>query len=128
MKRFFVSLVATLLCGLCLAQTVLDPYKEIRYCGPPKRDAGGEILRDSKVITAYRKVHKCPSTGKYTGACPDYALNHMVPLACGGCDAVWNMSWMRNDIKALEDRVERQIFAADPPIADTDACHFKVTP
>lgn len=129
MKRFLTAAAAALLCGLSLAQASPDPYKEIRYCGPPKRDpVTHEILRDPKVISSYRKIHVCPSTGKFTGACPDYSLNHVKPLACGGCDAVWNLTWMRNDIKKLQDRIERDIYALSPPVPDTPRCVFKISP
>lgn len=109
------------------AQT-LDPLKEYRYAGPPVRNVDGTIRRRADVIAAFRKVHRCPSTGRYTGACPNYAINHVYPLACGGADAVWNMVWMRNDIKAQVDRIERRISAAEPPIEDTAACKFQITP
>jgi len=131
MKRFILFILLALASLSLLAQSanMVDPYTEIRYCGPPKRNPiTGEILRDSKVISEYRKIHKCPSTGLYKGACPNYSLNHGTPLACGGCDAVWNLFWMRNDIKALQDRVERRIYALDPPIEDTAACKFQITP
>ena len=59
---------------------------ETRYCGPPRRDTNGSIIRRADVIYAYRKFHPCPSTGKLgMGACTDWALNHPVSLACGGC-------------------------------------------
>lgn len=106
-----------------------DPYRENRYCGPPPRDpVTGTIMRDWKVTYAYRKVHKCPSTGFFTGACPNYSLNHVKPLACGGCDAVWNLTWMRNDVKKLHDGYERKIFSLDPAIEDTAACEFQISP
>lgn len=128
-KRFLLTCTLALASVATIAQVGIDPYKEIRYCGPPKRDpVTHEILRDAKVISSYRKVHACPSTGKFTGACPDYALNHVKPLACGGCDAVWNLTWMRNDIKALQDRVERNIYALSPPVPDTPQCVMKLSP
>lgn len=75
------------------------PYTDCRYQGAPLRDASGAIDRDTGAITAYRKLHPCPSTGLLTGACPGWALNHNCPLACGCVDAVWNFNWVKNEYK-----------------------------
>ena len=95
---------------------------ETRYCGSPKRDANGTIIRRSAVVTAYWRQHVCPTTGLYKAPCPDYALNHILPLACGGCDSVSNLTAMRVDAKKIVDGYERKIFAANPPFPDTAAC------
>ena len=109
------------------AQT--GPLVETRYCGAPKRDASGDIIRRADVIAAYRKLHPCPSTGKLgKGACPDWALNHNVSLACGGCDSVSNLSFMRNDVKKIVDSYELKINASTPPQPDTARCVNKVLP
>ena len=121
---------------LCLpahaALLALDPNSaliETRYCGAPKRDFNGVIIRDPKVIYAFRKANWCPTTQKYgMGACPGWSLNHPVPLACGGCDAVSNLVWMRNDAKKIVDSYERKISASTPPQPDTAACVNKVLP
>lgn len=94
----------------------LSPYKDYAMTGqPPARNADGTIKRDSKVVSAYRKLYPCPSTGLYTGACPGWSLDHPRPLACGGADAVWNLTWMDNRIKKCaddfcKDRYERKIY------------------
>jgi hypothetical protein len=98
--------------------SVADPLKEYRQCGAPTRLADGSIRRRSDVITAYRKLHPCPSTGLFAGACPGWSLNHTVPLASGGCDAVVNLSWQPNSIKSCArpeciDRWERTYYG-DP--------------
>lgn len=73
-------------------QVAVDPaLVETRYCGPPKRNAKGIIIRRADVVRAYWAQHVCPTTGLYAAPCPDYALNHSIPLACGGCDTVSNM-------------------------------------
>lgn len=115
------------------AHAQLNPLEELRYCGPPVRLADGSIRRRADVLAAYRKRHPCPATQLFKGACPKWSLNHVVPLACGGCDAVWNLQWLPDDIKSSSnphavDRFERKINAATPPIPDTAACVNEVVP
>ena len=50
--------------------------------------------RDPKQKSAFRKNHPCPSTGKTSGACPGYEVDHRTPLACGGADSPSNMQWL----------------------------------
>lgn len=106
-----------------------EPWQliETRYCGTPERDANGEITRSTAVLNAFKRIHPCPSTGKTTGACPRWAMNHVIPRACGGCDSVNNIDWMATDIKTCKedwcrDRYERKIYDQVPSIPGTDAC------
>jgi hypothetical protein len=96
------------------AQTI-DPLKEYRYCGTVQREENGTISRSNRVINAYKKIHPCPSTGMSIGACPGWAIDHIIPLANGGCDSVVNMAWMPNQIKSCSsqyciDRWERKYY------------------
>lgn len=59
-----------------------------------KRDAHGKIDRDPRQKASFRKNHPCPSTGRTTGACPGYEVDHVKPLACGGADSAVNMQWL----------------------------------
>jgi hypothetical protein len=70
-----LSRVLVLACCLALAP-FLAPAKEYRSL---------EVKRE------FQRQHPCPSTGRATGACPGYIKDHIVPLACGGPDAVSNM-------------------------------------
>ena len=121
------------LLSFSLSAYALDPLQEVRYCGPPKRDASGTIIRSQQVLAAFQKIHPCPSTGNTKGACAGWAKNHTLPLACGGCDAVFNLAWMPVDIKSCAgphciDRFERKINAAYPPFPDTAACINTIVP
>jgi len=42
---------------------------------------------------AFTRANPCPSTGKTSGDCPGYVVDHRVPLACGGADKPTNMLW-----------------------------------
>lgn len=130
-RTYFLTLLLLLvmLVAGTAATAQTDPLVETRYCGAPRRDFNGVIIRDPKVIYAFRKENRCPPTEKYgMGACPGWALNHPMPLACGGCDAVSNLMWMRNDVKRIVDSYERKISASNPPQPDTPACVNKVIP
>jgi hypothetical protein len=99
----------------------LDPMVDYRFCGlPPRRDPDGSIHRSSTVRAAAQRAHPCPATGLPKGACPGWAIDHDWPLVAGGCDAVFNMTWMPLSIKSCartpggplcKDRYEELIFA-----------------
>jgi hypothetical protein len=58
-----------------------------------KRDAHGHIARSADAKHDFRKSHPCPSTGKTSGKCPGYVVDHVTPLKRGGADAPSNMQW-----------------------------------
>ena len=87
---------------------------ELRYCGHPLRGSDGTIKRSAAVIAQFKRIHPCPVDWKTSGACKGWAIDHVIPLACGGCDAVSNMQWLPNGIKSQavigKDRFERRIY------------------
>jgi hypothetical protein len=97
----------------------LDPYKDYAMTAtPPARNADGTTKRDPRVVREYRKLYACPSTHLFTGACPDWALDHTRPIDCGGVDAVWNLTWMHNSIKSAKgpftkDHYERRVYGGN---------------
>jgi len=64
--------------------------------------------RSLEVKHEFQRQHPCPSTGRPTGACPGYVKDHIVPLACGGPDAVPNMQWQTIEAAKVKDRCERR--------------------
>src|SRR5262245_49783610 len=64
--------------------------------------------RSSAVEHEFQKQHPCPATGSTEGACPGYVRDHIVPLACGGPDAVGNLQWQTLVQAKAKDKVERR--------------------
>jgi hypothetical protein len=68
-----------------------------------KRYKKGKIARSAKAKDAFRKRNPCPSTGKTSGACPGYTIDHIKPLKRGGADDPINMQWQtKADAKAKD--------------------------
>ena len=51
------------------------------------------IKRSEAAENAFKHDHPCPSTGRNSGSCPGYVIDHVHPLECGGADAPFNMQW-----------------------------------
>ena len=96
----------------------LDPLVDYRLSPLVLRDTDGKTLRSSQVIAAFKRQWACPSTGKHSGACPGWAIDHVIPLDCGALDVVWNMQWLPNEIKSAKgefskDHFERRIYGGN---------------
>lgn len=88
---------------------------DLRFCNSIVRDANGRIHRSSAVIAAFRRDHPCPSTGRITGPCKGWAVDHVIPLASCGCDTPFNLQWLPDSIKSCagsqcKDRWERRVY------------------
>lgn len=118
--HLFLMVAMVLIALAALAPLVATAQtQDIRYCGLPKRDASGAIARDLSVRAAFVRLHPCPSTGKTTGACPGWQVDHVIPLASCGCDSVSNMQWLPVEIKTApgdlaKDRWERRHYKCQP--------------
>ena len=104
-----LALLAAL--SLCAQAQDIDP----RFAGPPARDADGNISRSTRQRALFVRMHPCPANGNVTGACPGWAVDHPIPLACGGIDAPVNMQWLPVEIKSCagqfcKDRWERRVY------------------
>jgi len=104
-------LIFFLLINLAYAEEV-DP----RYCTiEPIRTIEGRIKRDMSEVAKFKRIHPCPSTMLRYGACGGWAIDHVIPLAVGGCDNVNNLQWLPDSIKSCgrddcKDRWERTIY------------------
>lgn len=63
--------------------------------------------RSTTAIRHFMKLHPCPSTGKTTGACPGWTMDHIKPRACGGPDIPENMQWQTKTEALAKDKWER---------------------
>ncbi len=72
-------------------------------------NAQATTKRSSHARTEFRHLHPCPSTGKSTGACPGFVIDHIDPLCHGGADDPRNMQWQTLPDSKKKDRLERQM-------------------
>ncbi len=52
------------------------------------------------------RSHPCPATGKTSGPCPGYVVDHVAPLKRGGLDDPSNMQWQTIEQAKAKDRIE----------------------
>jgi hypothetical protein len=70
------------------------------------RNREGKIARSSTAKRDFQRQHPCPSTGKTSGGCPGYVVDHVQALKHGGADAPSNMQWQTKAEAKAKDRVE----------------------
>jgi hypothetical protein len=75
-------------------------------CVTSTRNSRGRIKRSPEAHRAFEKSNPCPSTGKRSGGCPGYVVDHVVPLKRGGADAPSNMRWQTKADAKAKDRIE----------------------
>lgn len=113
--KSFKLLAGALLAFLCSGAVAVD---DPRWCGKPVRDANGVIARSGVELRKFVKTFPCPATLKPTLTCHGWDVDHIIPLANGGCDTPVNMQWLPNTIKNCtgsdcKDRWER-LYHANP--------------
>lgn len=72
----------------------------------PERGPDGRFQRSTAATNAFQRAHPCPSTGKTSGACPGYVIDHIMPLKRGGPDAPSNMQWQTVEEAKAKDKLE----------------------
>lgn len=70
------------------------------------RDAKGRIQRDPQAKRDFQKATPCPSTGRTSGSCPGFVVDHVNPLKRGGADSPSNMQWQTTEAAKAKDKVE----------------------
>jgi hypothetical protein len=72
-----------------------------------QHDKHGRIKRITSAKSAFERRSPCPSTGKTSGRCPGYVVDHVNPLECGGADAPSNMQWQTTAAAKAKDKTKR---------------------
>ena len=81
-------------------------YGSSRTAPGVPRDSSGKIKRDPQARRSFQKNNPCPSTGKISGACPGYVVDHVRPLKRGGTDHPSNMQWQTKEAAKEKDKWE----------------------
>lgn len=88
------------------AATQKTVHHNSKYVQGVQRDSNGKIGRSPKAKSEFKKQHPCPSTGKSSGACPGYVIDHVTPLKRGGPDAPSTMQWQTKEAAKQKDKTE----------------------
>lgn len=75
-------------------------------CASCARSKSGKIKRSSEAKREFQRSHPCPSTGKTSGGCKGYVIDHVQPLASGGADDPSNMQWQTTSDAKEKDKTE----------------------
>ena len=83
-------------------------YRSTRHShiGLSARTATGKTERSTAAKDSFKRQQPCPSTGRSSGACPGYVIDHVRPLECGGADAPSNMQWQTVADGKVKDKME----------------------
>ena len=66
-----------------------------------------EKKRSSEAKRDFQRSRPCPSSGKSSGVCHEYVVDHVHPLASGGADNPSNMQWQTKADAKAKDKWER---------------------
>ncbi len=75
-------------------------------CSSCARDTRGHIKRSPEAKSQFRRGHPCPATGRTSGHCPGYVIDHVRALKHGGADDPSNMQWQTVAAAKAKDRTE----------------------
>lgn len=70
------------------------------------RTGHGSTKRDPHQRAKFMRSPPSPSTGKTSGACPGYVVDHIKPLKRGVADAPSNMQWQTKEAAKAKDKWE----------------------
>jgi hypothetical protein len=105
-KPALAILTGLIVCGgtfvILLNHNEVSPDSETVWAASPHR----EHPRSRAVTEQFQRENPCPSTGKTTGACPNYIRDHICALAIGGADSVDNLQWQSVADSKLKDSWE----------------------
>jgi len=101
-----LALIAMLAAAAVASERRTAPRSEPRDQAQVQRGRTATTLRSSASRREFQRLHPCPSTGKSTGACAGYVVDHIIPLKRGGFDAPSNMQWQTVAEAKAKDRIE----------------------
>ena len=111
MRAAFVAvmLAAALAPGVTLAgkSSSSGSHKSSSHVTTPHKSKP-KTKRSLKAKHDFKHLHPCPATGRSTGSCPGYIIDHIKPLCAGGADAPSNMQWQTLAASKAKDKLERQ--------------------
>lgn len=93
--------------GLTQFSAEASPTDDPRFCGTPARDAAGRIVRSSVVLREFEAAWPKPQDGRR------WYRDHVVPLACGGCDTLINLQWLPEDQWMVKSKWERKVYGGN---------------
>jgi hypothetical protein len=64
------------------------------------------LVETRRFATQFKKANPCPSTGKSSGPCPGYVIDHVIALKRGGAYDRSNMQWQTTADAQAKDKVE----------------------
>jgi hypothetical protein len=101
------SLMRLVCLALILALTVPSAFARghsANYCYWCEHTPSGHIERSQVARIEFKKSHPCPSTGRSSGACPGYVIDHVKALKRGGADDPSNMQWQTKEDGKAKDK------------------------
>lgn len=92
---------------LTFALLAVPLFGSTAKCTTCARTSKKKIKRSGSAKKQFQAEHPCPGTGRTTGGCKGYVIDHVMPLACGGGDNPGNMQWQTKSEAKAKDKVER---------------------
>ena len=97
-----MKILAAIACAVALTFSGLSDAKG----GGGHSFVHGKIARSAKAKDEFKHSHPCPSTGRASGACPGYVIDHVQALKHGGADSPNNMQWQTTAAAKEKDKWE----------------------
>lgn len=97
--RIILIISAILLLGCDTPAYADNHLSETRYCGEPRRDGKGDIVRNRAVIKEFEKLYPLPQGYDRS----QWQVDHVIPLSVGGCDVLRNLQWLPKTIKTCKE-------------------------
>jgi|SRR3989338_9382040 len=105
MKSNSVSRILSKLVVAALLAASLSAFASPR-CDTCPRDSNGRIQRSASAIKDFKRTNPCPATGKSTGRCSGWVVDHRIALKRGGSDTPDNLQWQTKEAAKEKDRWE----------------------